>query len=279
MSIAFQTMVQTERQKKFREKYVNEISPFYNGIVHIGVMYAVGISLIWYCISNLHDVTWEWMVIVPVAIAGNFVEWAMHKYVMHRLIDVFALRAIYDRHTRQHHQYFTDTDYTIDTAKEFRIVFFPWRVLIVLGVFGTMLGFIASKIFNPNVGYFVFITMVGHYLIYETFHYCCHIKENWFVRNVPFINTIRRHHAAHHNLGIMMCKNMNLSFPIADWVMGTSDLKRGLIGTLFNGFDETYVDPELKPIIEKFKSGKVQEEKVTLEGPILSVEEEKALEK
>ena len=279
MSIAFQTMVQTERQKKFREKYVNEISPFYNGIVHIGVMYAVGISLIWYCISNLHDVTWEWMVIVPVAIAGNFVEWAMHKYVMHRLIDVFALRAIYDRHTRQHHQYFTDTDYTIDSAKEFRIVFFPWRVLIVLGVFGTMLGFIASKIFNPNVGYFVFITMVGHYLIYETFHYCCHIKENWFVRNVPFINTIRRHHAAHHNLGIMMHKNMNLSFPIADWVMGTSDLKRGLIGTLFNGFDETYVDPELKPIIEKFKSGKVQEEKVTLEGPILSVEEEKALEK
>lgn len=279
MSIAFQTMAQTERQKKFREKYVNEISPFYNGIVHIGVMYAVGISLIWYCISNLHDVTWEWMVIIPVAIAGNFVEWAMHKYVMHRLIDVFALRAIYDRHTRQHHQYFTDTDYTIDTAKEFRIVFFPWRVLIVLGVFGTMLGFIASKIFNPNVGYFVFITMVGHYLIYETFHYCCHIKENWFVRNVPFINTIRRHHAAHHNLGIMMHKNMNLSFPIADWVMGTSDLKRGLIGTLFNGFDETYVDPELKPIIEKFKSGKVQEEKVTLEGPILSVEEEKALEK
>ena len=72
---------------------------------------------------------------------------------------------------------------------------------------------------------------------------------------------------------------MNLSFPVADWVMGTSDLKRGLFGTLFNGFDETYVDPKLKPIIEKFKSGKVQEEKVTLEGPILTSEEAKALEK
>lgn len=279
MSIAFQEMVMTERQKKFRDKYVNEISPFYNGLVHIGVMYAVGISLIYYCISNLHDVTWEWMVIIPVAIAGNFVEWAMHKYVMHRLIDVFALRAIYDRHTRQHHQYFTDTDYTIDTVKEFRIVFFPWRVLIVLGVFGTFLGYVSSQIFNPNVGYFLFMTMVGHYLIYETFHYCCHIKENWFVRNMPFVNTIRRHHAAHHNLGIMMHKNMNLSFPVADWVMGTSDLKRGLFGTIFNGFDETHVDPELKPIIEKFKSGKVQEEKVTLEGPILTSEEAKALEK
>ncbi|MEA9600456.1 fatty acid hydroxylase family protein [Polynucleobacter sp. AP-Sanab-80-C2] len=269
----------TERQKKFREKYFNEISPFYNGLVHIGVMYTVGISLIYYCVSNLHDVTWEWMVILPVAIAGNFVEWAMHKYVMHRLIDVFALRAIYDRHTRQHHQYFTDTDYTIDTVKEFRIVFFPWRVLTVLGVFGTFLGYVASQIFNPNVGYFVFMTMVGHYLIYETFHYCCHIKENWFVRNMPFINTIRRHHAAHHNLGIMMHKNMNLSFPLADWVMGTSDLKRGLLGTLLNGFNQAHIDPDLKPIIEKFKNGKIQEEKVTLEGPILTSEEAKALEK
>jgi hypothetical protein len=270
-------MVMTDRQKKFRESYVSQISPFYNGLVHIGVMYVAGITAIYYCSSQLINPTWAWLTIIPVAIAGNFVEWGMHKYVMHRLIDVFALRAIYDRHTRQHHQYFTDTDYTIDTVKEHRIVFFPWRVLIVLGVAGTILGYIASKIFNPNVGYILYMTMVGHYLLYETFHYCCHIKENWFVRNMPFINTIRRHHAAHHNLGIMMHKNMNLTFPLADWIMGTSDLKRGLVGTLLNGFSEDHIDPKLKPIIEKFRSGKVQEEKVTLEGPILDQQEQKAL--
>ncbi len=270
-------MMMTDRQKKFRESYVSQISPFYNGLVHIGVMYVAGITAIYYCSSQLINPTWAWLTIIPVAIAGNFVEWGMHKYVMHRLIDVFALRAIYDRHTRQHHQYFTDTDYTIDTVKEHRIVFFPWRVLIVLGVAGTILGYIASKIFNPNVGYILYMTMVGHYLLYETFHYCCHIKENWFVRNMPFINTIRRHHAAHHNLGIMMHKNMNLTFPLADWIMGTSDLKRGLVGTLLNGFSEDHIDPKLKPIIEKFRSGKVQEEKVTLEGPILDQQEQKAL--
>jgi hypothetical protein len=270
-------MIMTDRQKKFRESYVNQISPFYNGLVHISVMYVAGIVAIYYCASQLNNPTWAWLTIIPVAIAGNFVEWAMHKYVMHRLIDVFALRAIYDRHTRQHHQYFTDTDYTIDTVKEHRIVFFPWRVLIVLGIAGTILGYIASKIFNPNVGYILYMTMVGHYLLYETFHYCCHIKENWFVRNMPFINTIRRHHAAHHNLGIMMHKNMNLTFPLADWIMGTTDVKRGLVGTLLNGFNEDHIDPKLKPIIEKFRSGKVQEERVTLEGPILDQQEQKAL--
>ena len=122
----------TERQRNFREQYVEQISPWYSGLLHVGVMYAAGIAAIAWCVSRMQGATWEWLLIVPVAIAGNFVEWAMHKYVMHRLVDVFALRAIYDRHTRQHHQYFTDDDPTIHTVKEFRIVFFPWRVLMVL---------------------------------------------------------------------------------------------------------------------------------------------------
>lgn len=277
MSSAAKPMFMNERQRKFRAAYIGAVSPFYNGIAHIGVMYLAGFVAIYYCASQLVNPGWAWLTVIPVAIAGNFVEWGMHFFVMHRLIDKFALRAIYDRHTRQHHQYFTDNDYTIDTVQEFRIVFFPWRVLIVLGVFGTLFGYIAAQIFNPNVGYILYITMVGHYLLYETFHFCCHVKENWFVRNMPFVNTIRRHHAAHHNLGIMMHKNMNLTFPVADWFLGTSDIKRSLLGTLFNGFDETYIDPKLKPIISKFKDGQVQEEKVTLEGPILSADEQQIL--
>ena len=74
-----------------------------------------------------------------------------------------------------------------------------------------------------------------------------------------------------------MHKNMNLTFPVADWFLGTSDIKRSLLGTLFNGFDETHIDPKLKPIIDKFKDGQVQEEKVTLEGPILSADEQQIL--
>ena len=97
-------------------------------------MYGVGIAAIAYCASRLRAPRWEWLLAVPVFIAGNFVEWFMHRYVMHRSIDVYALRAIYERHTRQHHQYFTDVEPTIDSTREFRIVFFPWRVLATLGV-------------------------------------------------------------------------------------------------------------------------------------------------
>lgn len=267
----------TERQRRFREQYKSRISPFYNGLVHIGVMFAVGIGAIWYCVSQISGLTWEWLLAIPVFLCGNLAEWAMHTYVMHRRIDVFALRAIYERHTREHHQYFTDNDVTIDTTREFRIVFFPWRVLIVLGVIGTTLGTLTGWIINPNAGYVVFITMVAMYLNYEVFHYCCHVHENWFVRNMPFVNTIRRHHKAHHNLGIMMKYNMNLTYPIADWLMNTSDLRRGLLGHLFNGFSEKHVKDELKPIIARFRNGDVQEQRVTLDGPMLDAEERRAM--
>jgi len=263
----------TERQRKFREQYVAQISRWYNGLVHIGVMYTAGIAAIWWCVSRMENPTWEWLLILPVAIAGNFGEWAMHKFVMHRLRDVFAVRAIYDRHTRQHHQYFTDNDATIHSVKEFRIVFFPWRVLIVLAVGGGVLAYLAGQLINPNAGYVVFITMIGHYMVYETFHFCCHVPDNWFVRNMPLVNTIRRHHIAHHNMGIMMHVNMNLTLPIADWALGTSDLKRGLFGHLFNGFDERHVKDELKPVIARFRTSETQNARCTLDGPKLEQEE------
>ncbi len=268
----------TERQRKFREQYVANISPWYNGLVHVAVTFGVGIAMIVWAVSRMHDARWEWLLVIPVAIAGNFAEWAMHFHVMHRLKNVFAIRAIYDRHTRQHHQYFTDNDVTVDTPKEFRIVFFPWRLLAALAVLGAIFGGITALLWNANAGYVVFITMVGHYLTYEAMHYCCHCHENWFVRNMPFVNTIRRHHTAHHNLGIMMHLNMNLTFPIADWAMGTSDLDRGLLGHLFNGYDETHVKPELKPIMAKFRTQETQEKRVTLEGPKLEREELRTIE-
>lgn len=269
----------TERQRKFREKYLSEISPWYNGLVHIGVMYGFGIAAIVWCVSRMQDATWEWLLLLPVAIAGNFVEWGMHQHVMHRLKDVFALRAIYDRHTRQHHQYFTDNEATITTVKEFRIVFFPWRVLAVLVVGGGLISLAMAQLINPNAGYVTFITMIGHYMVYETFHFCCHVPENRFVRNMPFVNTIRRHHIAHHNMGIMMHVNMNLTFPIADWALGTSDLRRGLVGHLFNGYSEKHVKEELKPVIARFRTAETQDARCTLDGPRLEPDEEQTLQR
>lgn len=241
----------SERQRRFREEYKAQISPWYHGLVHVGVMYAAGIAMIAWCLSRMENAAWEWLLVVPVFFFSNLFEWWIHKYVMHRLIDVWALRAIYDRHTRQHHQYFTSNEMTVDSTREFRIIFFPWRALATFVSFGAPFALALAWLVNANAGYVLMVTIVGQYLIYETFHYCCHVHENWFVRHMPFVNTIRRHHTAHHNQGIMMERNMNLTFPIADWLMGTSDLDRGLLGHIFNGYGTRHVKPELREVLER----------------------------
>ena len=243
----------SERQRKFRTAYQAEIRPGYSGLVHIGVIYLVGLSVIGYCLNQLVGARWEWLLIVPVFVVSNLFEWWIHKYVMHRQVDVWALRAIYDRHTRQHHQYFTEGHMTVDSTREFRIIFFPWRALFTFMAMGVPFAMMLAQMLNANAGYILMMTIVGQYLINETFHYCCHTRENWFVRNMPFVNTIRRHHTAHHNFGIMMGYNMNLTFPIADWLMNTSDVKRSLLGTIFNGYDQTFVQADVKATTARWR--------------------------
>ena len=78
-------------------------------------------------------------------------------------------------------------------------------------------------------------------------------------------------------MGIMMHINMNLTFPVADWALGTSDLDRWLLGHLFNCFDETHVKPELKPVIARFRTSETQDQRCTLDGPKLNEDELRTL--
>ena len=55
-------------------------------------------------------------------------------------------------------------------------------------------------------------------------------------------------HYMHHVLGFMQTRNFNLTFPICDALFGTSDLDRGLVGTLFNGASHDHMRKDLKPV-------------------------------
>ena len=44
----------------------------------------------------------------------------------------------------------------------------------------------------------------------------------------------------------MMERNFNLTYPIADWFFGTSDLACSLGQHIFNGYDSRFRKPDLK---------------------------------
>jgi len=130
--------------------------------------------------------------------------------------------------------------------KDWRVTVFPPYALVIFILISIPMAAVLGLLLTPNIGWLFMCVTTGMYLIYEFMHFCCHVDENSFVRHCPFVNTLRRHHTAHHNARLMMEVNMNLTFPIADWLFATSDLNRGIIGHLFNGYDTRYLKKNLR---------------------------------
>lgn len=237
----------TDRQRKYRATYRERVVGWYNGWLHVVLIYTIGFTALYVYLANVHDVRWwEYLTIPVVFLIANFFEWAVHRFVMHRPSNVPLLRAVYSRHTLMHHQFFTEEEMRFADHHDWRVTFFPPYALVVFTLMSIPPAIVAGLGISANTGWLLIATTTSMYLIYEFMHFCCHVEENAFVRNMPFVNTIRRHHTAHHNQSIMMERNMNLTFPVMDYVFGTSDLNRGLLGHIFNGYSTRYVKTDMR---------------------------------
>ncbi|HET6183093.1 MAG TPA: hypothetical protein VFA03_05805 [Acetobacteraceae bacterium] len=238
------------RQAAFRAAYRERIAPAYSGLLHVGLIYLIGGAMLFVAIRHIHGPTWaEWLVVPGVAVLCNIFEWFLHAQIMHRPRK--GLMGIYKRHTLAHHQFFTQEAPCHESTRDYRIVFFPPYAFITFLAMSAVGAAVLNAIWSSNAAWLLICTTTGMYMNYEFFHWGCHVPDDRIVRHIPFMNTIRRHHIAHHDTAIMMTKNMNLTYPFADWLFGTSDLDRGLLGHLFNGYDTRFV----KPIPSKRRGG------------------------
>lgn len=241
-----------KRQAAFRDDFRSRITRFYIGPIHVLMIFAIGTAVIWYSVQQISGIRWYDALVIPVMVVGaNLFEWALHRYVMHRPIKGYGgfFYAIYTRHTLSHHQFFTSQEPTVDSTRDFRIVFFPPYAFATLLTLTLPFAAVLALADLHNMAWLVMATAAAVYLNYEFFHYCCHVKDDSIVRHIPLINTIRRHHIAHHDVRLMMEKNFNLTYPFADWLFRTSDLERGPLGHLLNGYSTAQVKPSRRRII------------------------------
>ena len=146
------------------------------------------------------------------------------------------------RHCTTHHQFFTHHDLGYKGHKEWRALLFPPLAPVAFVLLSIPPALLANWLVSSNAAYLIVISMSGYYLFYEFVHTLSHLddEKNPYLRHVPLINTIRRMHYIHHVLGLMQTRNFNLTFPIGDWLFGTSDLDRGFWGTMFNGDSDAH---------------------------------------
>ena len=235
----------SRRQLAFRADFRARIARAYSGWVHVALISAIGALAIFVAARQIARPAWYEFLVIPAAFAlSNVFEWWIHRTIMHRPVRGFM--GIYKRHTLAHHQFFTDVEPSFDDSRDFRIVFFPPYALVAFIAISIPPATLLMALSLPNAAWLLLITNVALYLNYELFHYCCHVKDDRVVRHIPLVNSIRRHHIAHHNPALMMERNFNLTYPVADWFFGTSDLACGLLRHVFNGTSTRYVRTDLK---------------------------------
>ena len=115
------------RQRQFREEFRATIPSDYSGRRHAAIAVLIGMAAIGICVALIRaPVTWAELAVIPAVVLGwNFVEWSVHKFVLHRPGKSKIARALYTRHTLQHHQFYTSDHHTFESDRDLKIVFFP----------------------------------------------------------------------------------------------------------------------------------------------------------
>lgn len=225
------------RSNAFREEYRADTPSWYRGEMHLAFTLLFTGGVIWYCASQLRGATWmEWaFVLLPMFLFGNWAEWAAHRYLLHSPKSL--LKMAYKRHVSTHHQFFSHRTLDYHGHKDWRALLFPPFAPMMFVLAALPPALLLGALWTSNAGYIAMITMAGYFLMYEGLHTLSHL-EHPILDALPLVNTVRRMHVLHHNPDFMHTRNFNLTFPICDALFGTSDLNKGVLGTLFNGMSD-----------------------------------------
>jgi hypothetical protein len=227
----------------FREEFRATVPAGYSGVRHGIAILAIGIIAIAVCVAFMQSPLrwWDYAMIPPVVLGWNLVEWYVHLKVLHRPGKGKVARILYNRHTLTHHRFYTHEYATLRDTRDLSIVFFPVFALPAIIAIACIPALGAGFLISRNAGLMIVLSTVTMYLLFELFHLCAHLPENTWVGKIPVVNSMSRHHRAHHDHALMMTTNMNFTLPVADWYFKTGDLERGLLGMTFNGFSTRHV--------------------------------------
>lgn len=212
-----------ERVAKFREEFRRtEIPAWYRGRVHFAFTSLVSLGVIAGAIALVDSPTaLEWITVPATFFFANFVEYRGHKGPMHH--PMRGLKLLQRRHTQQHHHFFTHDAMWCEGHRDFKIMLFPsYLLLFFIGLHAVPVGALLFLIAGVNVGALFTAVAVGYYLTYEWLHFSYHLAPDSRVGRFPLVAVLRRHHQKHHDLSAMQTHNFNITFPICDWIFGTT---------------------------------------------------------
>jgi hypothetical protein len=206
----------------FRTQYRGKnVGPHYSGWLHFAFTTCGSIAIVVCAVLHVHAVrAAEWAMVPASFLVSNVAEYFGHKGPMHRRAVVLAI--LFQRHTLEHHRFFTHGAMHYESSRDFKMVLFPpVMLLFFFGLIAAPIGLVLYWGVSPNAAWLFVAVGAGYYLAYEWLHFAYHLNPRAWVGRLPFMGALRRHHTRHHDPALMNKCNFNITFPICDWVFGT----------------------------------------------------------
>jgi hypothetical protein len=197
------------------------VGPGYSGRAHLAFVLLFSLGGIGLCIWQLEAVQpLEWLTVPLAFLYANLVEYAGHRWVMHRKVPGLGL--VYKRHSGQHHRFFTDRHMALEGWQDCKVVLFPAVLMVFFfGAFATPVGLLLAWLTTANVAWLFVAVALGYYLNYELLHLAYHLPEHSRLLKLPLLRRLRRLHHRHHDPSLMAHRNFNITYPIGDWLFRT----------------------------------------------------------
>jgi len=151
-------------------------------------------------------------------LAGNVIEWAMHRYPMHRPLWP---RMLYRNHALIHHRAFEPDSMAITDAKELGLVLMPWYTMLLVFAAASPVAVVAALVGGTAMAGLFYAAAALYFVAYEALHALHHLAG---ARSATGLRAwLYRHHAHHHRLDRMGGVNFNVTLPLADFLFQTGE--------------------------------------------------------
>lgn len=164
--------------------------------------------------------------LVLAIIFGSFLEFVVHRYIMHTDLLPRTFRAwrysltqVYRRHTTEHHRtYYQRFDHEEDPYGKEISISFTWREMLFTTIVSAPAVFFIA-LFSPVAASAFILVPVVHFHLWNLFHREMHQpKHPWWTRTKAY-RFLARHHFLHHS---DTRTNFNVILPLADFALGTA---------------------------------------------------------
>ncbi len=205
-----------------RNGFLMAIPSWYSGSAHFVLINVLVLAAIRLLIGMLEWPApwWQWLLVPAFFVFANWFEWWIHRGPMHH--STRFLRLLYQRHTLEHHVIFTKDDMALGSPRDLYYVLFPWWFLPAILVANLPIPIVLGRAVSPNLGYLFYASTLAYYLVYEWFHTLHHLPPASWIGRRGLVAWARAHHARHHDPARMARGNFNVSFPLWDYILGST---------------------------------------------------------